>query len=813
MDQDDEFRFSPWDVRSLYELQVYDCPVCVFQDWSKQSFVNHAVQNHPESVQYLSNILDDSLIDVDCPWSKTNEDKKPFEESLVDNFFEIDYQDDENYPEDSAIDPDKPNIDQIKSEESDIAPTLKECFVLLEPLDPKYFGEKFLQSKTIPTIKVKPSTNDDVEESANPKEDMPIPRHTKSSEQTTEDANDKKCSYCSETFETFKLLIMHLEESHNDIVQACLSCELFFGYSRAKLEHMKSCSEKYKCWICGFECGIQNSLRVHIRGVHRKSLHTHFCDQCDRSFVSESRLKSHIEIDHDKVDMRIPCGQCEKTYRHQKHLNSHIKQVHNKGPKVVKPKKCDDCLIHYCSFQSQEHHDKNCQTLQQKICDYCQEQFDDLTKLKIHRNRFHFEKLACDICDKPFSNDKALKRHTKIFHDHIIPYIKAYPKPEPLIEMVECKICANKLTSEKTLRVHMKKYHKINVDLQPGNRTSNQTDEDSIQKKCSYCSATFETIKLLIIHLELKHNDIVYACLSHQIIFQFAKDKRSHMRTCDERYNCYICDKEVSRGQGHRGQMTLRKHIKGVHRKSLHTFACNQCDKSFTSDPILKRHVEIHHDKVDMKIPCEICGRTYRHPFLLKQHIKQKHRPNNKEKNKTWKCSACGDKVWTTRSGYRMHMRKEHEGETKKFQCHECGKEFYQSHMLEDHVKIVHENVKPYKCEQCDKAWGYKSSYDAHVEKYHATVKKFVCKICNLILGSSTSLREHIQFVHEKIAKFNCKFCGKAFVYQYNCNTHVKVVHLGIRDHKCKTCGKEFVRKSKLEKHLLEQHPNEVPTE
>ena len=67
----EDVRFNPWDVRSLYELQVYDCPECVFQDWSKQSFVDHAAKYHPDSVQYLSNINDDSLQKMVRTWSSS----------------------------------------------------------------------------------------------------------------------------------------------------------------------------------------------------------------------------------------------------------------------------------------------------------------------------------------------------------------------------------------------------------------------------------------------------------------------------------------------------------------------------------------------------------------------------------------------------------------------------------------------------------------------------------------------------------------------------------------------------------------------
>ena len=217
------------------------------------------------------------------------------------------------------------------------------------------------------------------------------------------------------------------------------------------------------------------------------------------------------------------------------------------------------------------------------------------------------------------------------------------------------------------------------------------------------------------------------------------------MQTCDERYNCFICDKVVSKRITKNGQYALRKHIKGVHRKALHVHQCDQCEKSFTDKPILQRHIEITHDKVDMKIPCEFCGRTYRHPWLLKSHIKDKHTPNYKT-NKIWKCAQC-EKEFKNHGGYRTHMRKEHEGERNRFQCETCGKGFLMRGDLQEHIRIVHENERPYKCSYpgCDKDFGYKSSLDVHVERNHAVVKKYICEQCNLPLGNSFLLRQHIQ--------------------------------------------------------------------
>ena len=59
---------NPWNILSIYELQYFNCPACVFKDNSKQEFVNHACKNHPESIKHLKNIHDKSLFGIIIPF-------------------------------------------------------------------------------------------------------------------------------------------------------------------------------------------------------------------------------------------------------------------------------------------------------------------------------------------------------------------------------------------------------------------------------------------------------------------------------------------------------------------------------------------------------------------------------------------------------------------------------------------------------------------------------------------------------------------------------------------------------------------------
>ena len=59
---------NPWTVDSIYAFQYFNCPSCLYKGVSKQDFVCHAYNTHPESTEYFKNISDKSLNDVLLPW-------------------------------------------------------------------------------------------------------------------------------------------------------------------------------------------------------------------------------------------------------------------------------------------------------------------------------------------------------------------------------------------------------------------------------------------------------------------------------------------------------------------------------------------------------------------------------------------------------------------------------------------------------------------------------------------------------------------------------------------------------------------------
>ena len=95
---------NSWEIKSLFNLQYFNCPSCDFKNQSKQAFIDHIFEQHQYAIHYLNtNIDDESLNDVNCPWNTKDMIKAEY------HFNDADPLDNETY--ESIDDHDKSNIE------------------------------------------------------------------------------------------------------------------------------------------------------------------------------------------------------------------------------------------------------------------------------------------------------------------------------------------------------------------------------------------------------------------------------------------------------------------------------------------------------------------------------------------------------------------------------------------------------------------------------------------------------------------------------------------------------------------------------
>ena len=282
---------NPWNIQSIYELQYFNCPSCIFKDQSKQTFVNHAFEEHPEVVGFLHIIPDGSLSDVDFPMTDSKDlnldykeeincptkDEKPLytpphcsesyiEENLEIHMNTLDEKSDEIVETENEINSDNPQSHSV--------PSLHNKLKLLKGVSVVHINKKktYYSSKNSEKLVKKPRG--------------PYKKALKTF----------KCDKCEKAYANDLKLKAHIRNTH-EIVKSC-------------------------CHLCGKSFTGQFSLKSHIRNVH-EGLKEFHCEKCGKNFATSNQLKVHIARLHELIKPH-QCDQCGKNFAVLGKLNEHI---------------------------------------------------------------------------------------------------------------------------------------------------------------------------------------------------------------------------------------------------------------------------------------------------------------------------------------------------------------------------------------------------------------------------------------------------------------------------------------------------------
>ena len=302
---------NPWNIQSIYELQYFRCPSCVLTiQYSKQELINHACECHPESIEYLNKINDNSLIDVFCPWNELITEIK-FEETALDG----------------------PEIEKIVPEEN---------FKTHDGLNTKNVVENSVNSedRRVTEIEIEEtvlnrSENELIEPDVNTK-GLDKSKTQERGKSVITEANVMNFSYRKR------------KDKFGNLKKKCSFCELSFVPSSLQkhIEAIHLKIKKYKCEICEKSFTQSQTLKNHIKSKHPSQFSkiykediTYFeCDHCSSFFLQKSVLNIHIETVH-KNARNYHCKYCSKTFTQLGSINQHLKVVHKKQ----KLFKCPHC--------------------------------------------------------------------------------------------------------------------------------------------------------------------------------------------------------------------------------------------------------------------------------------------------------------------------------------------------------------------------------------------------------------------------------------------------------------------------------------
>ena len=334
---------NPWNIQSIYDLQYFNCPSCVFKDNSKQEFIDHVYEIHPDSLEFLLKINDDSLADIIFPYIKEENTEEPVIVKISKDSLKIDKSDIKLFKSCYS----KPDYETIKFSNKDIADNeTKEVKDIRSPGEIQIVNEEIVDNDN--DFDNEDGFNESLynQSEMNKKQENDFDTYPKKLKNPKCQKSCSKTS-CSERVNEVK---KHDSEicnkssikikSHN-----CSFCNKVYNRPQKLKDHIKSFHEGIKDHICG-KCGkafcTSGYLKIHVENVHEGIKHN--CSFCNKAFNLPQKLKEHINSFHE-LGIDHKCEKCGKAFSDTRNLTRHISTVHE----GLKNFKCETCDKSYTS--------------------------------------------------------------------------------------------------------------------------------------------------------------------------------------------------------------------------------------------------------------------------------------------------------------------------------------------------------------------------------------------------------------------------------------------------------------------------------
>lgn len=225
------------------------------------------------------------------------------------------------------------------------------------------------------------------------------------------------CALCNSTFETFKMLLQHMNGHYRNYI--CEVCDLGFINKHRLRNHQRTHEVgDFNCSFCDKVFTTRVRKICHEKYTHNTNArYTTNCPQCDQSFTSYYQRNRHMFKEHNTVAATYKCNICDKSFILKSKLTSHTKKVH---------------------LMERNH-----------ICAECGQGFFIKQSLDEHMVKHNGERVfKCTVCHKAYARKKTLREHMRIHNND---------------RRFKCGVCGLAFVQKCSLKSHMLSNHGITL--------------------------------------------------------------------------------------------------------------------------------------------------------------------------------------------------------------------------------------------------------------------------------------------------------------------------------------------------------------
>ncbi|KAG0649887.1 Vegetative incompatibility HET-E-1 [Hyphodiscus hymeniophilus] len=158
-------------------------------------------------------------------------------------------------------------------------------------------------------------------------------------------------------------------------------------------QHLTSPAHSFDCNQCNKSFGSQSALAQHLSSL----VHGVNCDKCNKSFGSQSALDQHLSSPAHELN----CNKCRKSFGSQSAFDQHL----------TSPAHSFDCNQCNKSFGNQSALDQHLSSPAHELdCNQCNKSFSSQSALAQHLSSPAHD-LNCNKCNKYFGSQIALAQH------------------------------------------------------------------------------------------------------------------------------------------------------------------------------------------------------------------------------------------------------------------------------------------------------------------------------------------------------------------------------------------------------------------